>query len=133
MIEFKASLSAKISKSSLLESLSNDAKSGVMIVNSFKSSNLIPKDIRTLFKRKGKLSKAYRKVKTINRCSSIRKKLLEIDIKLKNHYENKLLEDEMKVFDKAKANKNVLFNYIKKNILFENKRNHAVILSKQDF
>ena len=40
----------------------------------FKSSNLIPKDVRTLFKRKSKLSKAYRKVKTINRCSSIRKR-----------------------------------------------------------
>ena len=34
--------------------------------NTFKSSNLIPKEIRTLFKRKGKLSKSYRKVKTIN-------------------------------------------------------------------
>ena len=82
--------------------------------DTFKSSNLIPKDVRTLFKRKGKLSKAYRKVKTINRCASIMRKLLEIDIKLKNHYKNKLLTNEMKVFDKAKQKKNVLFNYIKK-------------------
>ena len=67
-----------------------------------------------MFKRKGKLSKAYKKVKTINRCTSIRRKILDIDIKPKNHYEKKLLEDEIKIFDKAKANKNVLFNYIKK-------------------
>ena len=38
---------------------------------------------------------------------------MEIDIKLKNHYETKQLSDEMKIFEKAKQNKNVLYNYIK--------------------
>merc|ERR1712240_464368 len=64
--------------------------------HTYKSSNLIPKEIRTLFKRKGKLSKSYRKVKTINRCVSLRRKILDIDIKLKNHYESKQLLEEMK-------------------------------------
>ena len=70
--------------------------------------------MRTLFKRKKKLSKAYRTVKSVNRCVSLRRKILEIDIKLKNHYESKQLSDEMKLFEKAKANKNVLYNYIKR-------------------
>ena len=79
----------------------------------FKSKNIIPKFIRTLFKRKSKLSKSYRKVKTVNRCTSLRRKILEIDMQLKNHYESKKLQEEMKLFEKAKSNKNILFNYIK--------------------
>ena len=39
---------------------------------------------------------------------------MKINIKLKNHYESKQLSDEIKLFDKAKANKNILYNYIKR-------------------
>ena len=53
---------------------------------SFKSKNLIPHNVRSLFKRKSKLSKSYRTCKTINRSISLRKKILVIDIKLKSHY-----------------------------------------------
>lgn len=82
--------------------------------SNFKSSNIIPRNMPTLFKRKKKLSKAYRTVKSVNRYVYLGRKILEIDIKLKNHYESNLLSDEMKLFEKAKANKNVLYNYIKR-------------------
>ena len=80
----------------------------------FRSSNMIPRNIRTWFKKKDRLSKSYRKVKTINKYISIRKKLLDIDIQLKNHYESKKLNYEIKLFDKANANNNVLYNYVKR-------------------
>ena len=44
---------------------------------------------------------------------TLRKNILDIDSKLKFHYESKQLVDELKLFEKAKLNKNVLFSYIK--------------------
>ena len=44
---------------------------------------------------------------------SLRKKILEIDIELKNNYENKRINEEFKLFDKAKKIKNVLYNCTK--------------------
>ena len=80
----------------------------------FKSNNMIPKEVRSLLKRKYRLSKKFRSVRTINRCSSIRNKLLNVDILLKNHYSNKQIKEELDIFEKAKNNKNVLYQYIKR-------------------
>ena len=44
---------------------------------------------------------------------SLRKKILEIDIELKNNYENKRINEEFKLFDKAKKIKKVLYNCTK--------------------
>ena len=49
----------------------------------------------------------------INRCSSLRKKILDADIALQYHYSHKHIKEELNIFEKAKTNKNVLFSYIK--------------------
>ena len=44
---------------------------------------------------------------------SLRKKILEIDIELKNNYENKRINEEFQLFNKARKTKSVLYNCIK--------------------
>ena len=51
----------------------------------YSSNNLIPKQVRKLFKKKCKLSKQLRTVTSIQRCSTIRKNILNIDIELKTY------------------------------------------------
>ena len=52
---------------------------------------------------------------------SLRKKILEIDIELKNNYENKRINEEFKLFDKAKKIKNALYNCTKQKQKTSNK------------
>ena len=63
---------------------SNDANG-----SSYSSNNLIPKNIRKLFKRKCKISKQIRNTHSVDRCDSLRKEILKIDIELKNSYEKR--------------------------------------------
>ena len=52
---------------------------------------------------------------------SLKKKILEIDIELKNNYENKRINEEFKLFDKAKKIKNALYNCTKQKQKTSNK------------
>ena len=49
----------------------------------FLSKNIIPKEVRTLFKKKACIFKALNKVKTVPRCVKLRARMSEIDTKLK--------------------------------------------------
>ena len=79
----------------------------------FRSSNLIPKEVRDLFKKKARVSKSLKSVKSVNKCVSLRRKILDADIKLKKHYNDRQIKEELDIFERAKSNKNVLFNFIK--------------------
>ena len=70
-----------------------------------KSSNLIPKTVRKLFKEKIKSSKKMKTVKSVKQCIMYRKRILDIDISLKKSYKTRQDIIENKVFEKAKLNK----------------------------
>ena len=81
---------------------------------SFRSKNKIPREIRSLFKSKRRLSKNLRKSTCAEHIKSIRKNILQIKINLKNHYDSKNKKTEDEVFLKSIENKQVLYRYIKK-------------------
>ena len=80
----------------------------------FSSNNIIPKEVRKLFQKKCKLSKELRNVTSIKRCSNIWDSILNIDIQLKNHYEDRRHIIEEKLFNKSKKNKNIMYHHIKR-------------------
>ena len=80
----------------------------------FSSNNLIPKPVRKLFKKKCKLSKQLRSVTSIQRCSTIRKNILSIDIELKTYYDDRRRLKESILFEKSKGNKNYMYRFLKR-------------------
>ena len=101
-----SNIEAAVKKSMKL--LDNSKPSG------FSSKNIIPKDIRKLFKRKCKLTKELHSVTSIKRCTNIRNNILSIDIQLKKHHEVRKQKIEEKLFQKSKSNKNHMYKHIKK-------------------
>ena len=79
----------------------------------FKTNNLIPKPVITLFKNKSKISKALRKVKNPDRCIFFRNIVKKIDLKLQNFYDMRLTKVENEVFEKSKENKITYSNILK--------------------
>ena len=53
-------------------------------------------------------------MRSVRRCLSLRKRISDIDIQLRKSYNERKMDKEQKLFQKAKDNKNVLFKYIKK-------------------
>ena len=80
----------------------------------YNSNNLIPKQVRKLFKNKCKLSKQLRTVTSIQRCSTIRKNILNLDIELKTYYDDRRRLKESVLFEKSKENKNYLYRFLKR-------------------
>ena len=52
----------------------------------YKSKNLIPREVRNLFRAKSKASKALKVVKSVKRCLSLRKRFASLDYDLKLSY-----------------------------------------------
>lgn len=92
----------------------SDKKSIKTDGSKFQSKNLIPRDVRKMFKAKNKASKALKMVTSVNRCLNPRKRICALDNQIRKSYEERRLLKEQKIFMKAKENKNVLFKYIKK-------------------
>lgn len=82
--------------------------------NKYTSKNFIPKAVKTLFKKKCKLSKQHRTVTSIERCTNSRNKLLKIDIEISNHYNDRRNMIENKVLNVTKENKSSLYQHIKR-------------------
>ena len=62
-------------------------------VRTYSSKNLIPREVRSLFKKKARVSKALKTVRTI--CVKLQNRIAEIDSKLKNSYNNRrILKEE---------------------------------------
>ena len=53
-------------------------------------------------------------VKSVKKCLALRKRLYDIDNKIRKSYEERKRLKEEKIFEKSKYNKNVLYKYIKK-------------------
>ena len=92
----------------------NLSKSTTKDGNSFKSKNKISREVRKLFKDKNKTTKAIRSSICVNRIMFLRRKLMNIEIELNNHYRKRNEEVEKKVLNKARTNKNSIYKYIKK-------------------
>ena len=75
---------------------------------SFKSNNLIPREVRKLFKAKSRASKGLKTVTSVKRCTNIRDSILKLDIELKHHYEDRKQKIEEHLFSKASENKKTL-------------------------
>ena len=80
----------------------------------FNSNNIIPKEVRKLFKKKYELSKQLRKVTSVKICSNIRDSILRLDIEIKNHYEDGRRLVEERLFIKSQENKNFIYCHIKR-------------------
>ena len=92
-------------------------KKGKTSMNSninFRSKNMIPREVRSLFKQKARASKILRKSTSASRILSIRRKVMNIEIELEKHYKNWKKDKENEIFYKSKENKNILYAYIKK-------------------
>ena len=68
----------------------------------FKSKNLIPRDVRNLFRAKNKASKALKVVKSVKRCLALRKRIASLDFELKRSYENRKRKKESDIFERQK-------------------------------
>ena len=91
--------------SGLISNIETAVKNSMKLLDNSKpsgytSKNIIPKDIRKLFKRKCKLTKELHTVTSVKRCSNIRDAILAIDIKLKKHYDSRRQKIEDKLFQK---------------------------------
>ena len=80
----------------------------------FKSKNKIPRNVRSLFKSKRRISSQIRKSSTVSHIVNLRKKIMNIEIELKNHYNNRINKIEDEIFLKAQENKEILYRYIKR-------------------
>ena len=70
--------------------------------NIFASRNLIPSNVRKLFKKKCKLSKQLRAVTNLDRCITLRKNMELVDIQIQNAYEYRRNINEQKSFRSQK-------------------------------
>ena len=70
--------------------------------NIFASRNLIPSNVRKLFKKKCKLSKQLRAVTNLDRCITLRKNVELVDIQIQNAYEYRRNINEQKTFRSQK-------------------------------
>ena len=52
----------------------------------FKSKNMIPRNVRSLYKTKLRLSNKLRKCKSKSRIHAIRKRMINVELDIKNHY-----------------------------------------------
>ena len=73
------------------------------------SNNLIPKPVHKVFKKKCKLMKQVRPVTSIDKYVAIRDKILELDIEIKNSYQESLCLKEQKMFEIVQENENMLY------------------------
>ena len=58
--------------------------------------------------------KKLRSVKNVNQCTILRKNILNCDIALKNHYSVRKQKEKSDILEKAKINKKVLYQHVKK-------------------
>lgn len=64
----------------------------------FRSKNMTPREMRTVFKQKSKAYKSFRKAKVLSRCLTVKKKIMEAELKLKEFYDKRVKVEEDKVF-----------------------------------
>ena len=79
-IESKVKISLR-KKSNFKDKMKSDGKA-------FKSKNLIPREVRTLLKRKSRAYKNLKKAKVVSRCLSIKNKIINAELELKKFYDN---------------------------------------------
>ena len=71
----------------------------------FRSKNMIPREVRSLFKQKARASKILRKSTSASRILSIRRKVMNIEIELEKHYKNWKKDKENEFFPKQRKTK----------------------------
>ena len=74
---------------------------------------MIPRNVRSLYKTKLRLSNKLRKCKSKSRILAIRKRMINVELDIKNHYSKWNDDKEEQIFRDSKINKNILYRYIK--------------------
>ena len=97
-----------------MKNRSNEKTSHDSNGDKYSSKNLIPKNVRKLFKKKCKLSKQLRVVTDIERCIIIRDNIKNVDFEIQNAYEIRRRTKEQKTFEKSRENKYYIYQYIKR-------------------
>ena len=79
----------------------------------FRSKNLIPRDVRKLFKAKCKASKHMKTVTSVNRCLALRKRIHDLDNQIRLSYEQRKSLRNKKSLKKQKTTKMFYLNILK--------------------
>jgi hypothetical protein len=80
----------------------------------FRSSNLIPRQIRTLLRRKSSASKAMKTTKSVLRCLSLRNKIAKAEEELADYFRAKDEKEEALALAKIKTDPKSIFKLIKR-------------------
>jgi hypothetical protein len=80
----------------------------------FSSKNWIPREVRTLLRRKLQASKKLREASTPARCSKLRDILLKTEAELRDSHRLKKLTEEQSAWREMKSNPNAFYKYVKK-------------------
>ena len=79
----------------------------------FKSKNNIPRDIRTLFRKKSKLSKKLYRVKHVNRCVKALQELRSVEEQIRKADFERKMKKEKEAIEKMKSNLAYFYTYTK--------------------
>jgi hypothetical protein len=80
----------------------------------FRSNNRIPREVRTLLRRKLQASKRLKTATTPSRCSKFRDILIATEIELRDSHRLKKLTEEQAAWREMKSNPNSFFKYVNK-------------------
>ena len=100
--------STKISSTSSSESSPSSSSSGLP---KYRSKNLIPRNIRNLFRRKLRATQGIFQTTSAKRCLALREKVDQIEAELKNYYSDRRSKIEADAVTKIKRNPKAFYAY----------------------